>query len=92
MKNESFANSVSMFCICFYDKYVHTEDCVEFALLAVSQAASMWVSDVLFMMFINELSRCWRGLERVHLSDIAVISCYVTNDIVFLVSLNPQVT
>lgn len=31
---------------------------VEFALLPVSQAASSWVSDVLFMMFINELSRC----------------------------------
>lgn len=74
MNNESLANCDSMFCMSAKDKYILSEGCVqceesrvrqslntvrvEFAFLALSQADLSWVSDVLFMMFINEISRC----------------------------------
>lgn len=60
----------------------------EFAFLALSQALSSWVSDVLFMMFMDGLSRCQKGLESVSFSDITVASLLFADDIVLLVSLD----
>lgn len=59
----------------------------EFAFLALSQALSSWVSDVLFMVFTGEVSTCQGGLESVQFSDITVASLLFADDIVLLVSL-----
>lgn len=58
-----------------------------FEFLAASQAVPSWVSDVLFIMFIDEISRCWRALRSVHFSDITVTSCFCADDFIFLVSI-----
>lgn len=58
----------------------------EFAFLALSQALSSWVSDVLFMMFMDEISRCRGGLESVRLSDITAAPLLFADDVVLLVS------
>lgn len=60
----------------------------EFAFLALSQALSSWVSDVLFMMFMGEISTCQGGLASVQFSNITVASLLFADDAVLLVLLD----
>lgn len=53
-----------------------------FAFLALSQALLSRVSDVLFMIFMDEISRCRKGLESVQFSDITAAPLLFADDIV----------
>lgn len=59
----------------------------EFAFLALSQALLSWVSDVLFMMFTDEISQCQKSLKCVYFSVITVAILFFVDNIDLVSSL-----